>query len=69
MVFRGTVSIDAAPTGLKGLGQTRFYTDTVATRLKRFLESSMLPGSIRFGWNADRIWASTPQDRTYRIWV
>ena len=49
MVFRRTVSIDAAPTGLRGLGQTRFYIDTVATRLKRFLESSRFPRSIRFG--------------------
>ena len=23
----------------------------------------------RFGWNAGRIWASTPQNRTYRAWV
>ncbi len=37
-LFRRSSSIDAAPTGLKGLGQTRFYTDTVATRLKRVLE-------------------------------
>ena len=49
MVFRGSVSIDAAPTGLKDLGQTRFYTDTVPTGLKRFLESSRFPRSIRFG--------------------
>ena len=33
MVFRGSVSIDAAPTGKpKGLGQTWFYTDTVEKR-------------------------------------
>ena len=75
-VFRGTVSIDAAPTGKpKGLGQTRFYTDTEEipkqinpTGLKRFLKSSRFPRSIRFGWNARRIWACTPQNRTYRTW-
>ena len=50
MVFPGTVSIDAAPTGLKGLGQTHFYTDTVATRLKRVLKSSRFPRRIRFGF-------------------
>ena len=53
MVFRRTVSIDAAPTGLRGLGQTRFYIDTVATRLKRFLESSRFPRRIRFGWETE----------------
>ena len=56
MVFRRTVSIDAAPTGLRGLGQTRFYIDTEETPkqinptgLKRCLESSRFPRSIRFG--------------------
>ena len=31
----------------------------------------MLPflSYARFGWNADRIWVSTPQNRTYRAWV
>ena len=60
MVFRGIISIDAAPTGLKDLGQTQFYTDTEEipkqinpTGLKRFLESSRFPRSIRFGWETE----------------
>ena len=60
MVFRRTVSIDAAPTGLRGLGQTRFYRDTEEipkqinpTGLKSFLESSRFPRKIRFGWETE----------------
>ena len=52
-VFRGTVFIDAAPTGLNGLEQTRFYTDTAPTGLKRFLKSSKFPRRIRFGWETE----------------
>ena len=32
----------------------RCYKHSVATRLKRFLESSIFSRRIRFGWNADR---------------
>ena len=54
-LFRRSSSIDAAPTGLKGLGQTRFYTDTVATRLKRVLEVPA-ENPVRLG------------NRTYQTW-
>ena len=57
MVFRGSVPIDAAPTGLTVLGQTLcYYTDTEEipkqinrTGLKRALKSSRFPRRIRFG--------------------
>ena len=73
MVFRGSVSIDAALTGKpKGLGQTRFYTDTEEipkqinpTGLKRFLESSGFPRRIRFGVFAG---VFPLGNRTYRAW-
>ena len=37
------------------------YKHSVAMRLKRFLKSSMFPCKIRFGFDADRIWACTPR--------
>ncbi len=41
------------PYRAKELGQTQFYTDTVATRLKRVLKSSRFPRRIRFGWETE----------------
>ena len=41
------------PYGAKGSGQTLFYTDTVPTGLKKFLESSRFLRSIRFGWETE----------------
>ena len=34
--------------------------------IQEVLNASRFLRRIRFGWNADRIWASTPQNRTYR---
>ena len=47
------------PYGAKELGQTRFYTDAVATRLKRVLKSSRVPRRIRFG-SGDRLYRCRP---------
>ena len=30
--------------------------------------SEKFVSKFRFGWNAGRIWVSTPQNRTYRAW-
>ncbi|RKU33391.1 hypothetical protein C6499_01340 [Candidatus Poribacteria bacterium] len=48
-VISKQVSTDAAPLGLRSLGDAHFYTNAVATRLKRFLKHSRFSRSIRFG--------------------
>ena len=57
------------PTGLGFFLDPRFYKDAVPTELKRALKSARFPRRIRFGCDADGIWACTPQNRTYRTWV
>ncbi len=49
------------PYGAEGLGSHAYYIDTVPTGLKRFLKYPRFSRKIRFGWNADRIWVSTPR--------
>ena len=53
MVFRGTVSIDAAPTGLRSV-RLRFSTEIPSLRDSGgFLKSSRFPRRIRFGWETE----------------
>ena len=52
-VFCSSVSPDAAPTGLKNWDKRGSTQMPVATRLKRFLESSRFPRHSRFGWETE----------------
>ena len=49
MAFRRTVSIDAAPTGLKGLGANTVLHRYRPYGTKEVLKSSGFPRRIRFG--------------------
>ena len=44
-----------------------FYKHTVLTGLKKVSEYARFLPRIRCGWNADRIWMSTPQNRTIGV--